>query len=150
YGGGEVGLSFGHRARAGGGPPLCLGRYLFSNVRPFGGYLSVSLFAPGPPGRVYRTGVRDRFGPAGLGGGAGLQGWRKVAIAVTPGEVRFVFPGLPAGRLPRARLEKDVKLHLGATAAGRAPMGPLGGLGICVYQAKASFRNVTVAPLAGR
>jgi hypothetical protein len=86
--------------------------------------------------------------------------WGRLALRVTPAEVRIFWQGQEIGRRSRTELQQDVRQHrrgdrqlleaLGF-AADRPdpPLAARGGLGLFVYACSASFRNVTVEPLTG-
>jgi serine/threonine-protein kinase len=125
--------------------------------------------APGNPvnllGRLYvRGGPRARFDerlrsirpahfrPAGFGGG----GWRALTVEVTPERVRgFWEGGVSAGTIQvggTAAAAEDVLARHGLAGPGPRPGPPLfpacGSLGLFVLKGSASFRAVTIEPLA--
>jgi serine/threonine-protein kinase len=86
--------------------------------------------------------------------------WGRLALRVTPAEVRIFWQGREIGRRSRTELHQDMRqcrlmerqqLEALGFAADRPdpPLAARGGLGLFVYSCSASFRNVTVEPLTG-
>jgi serine/threonine-protein kinase len=86
--------------------------------------------------------------------------WGRLALRVTPAEVRIFWQGQEVGRRSRTELQQDMRqwrlvereqLEALGFAAARPdpPLAARGGLGLFVSSCLASFRNVTIEPLAG-
>jgi hypothetical protein len=86
--------------------------------------------------------------------------WGRLALRVTPAEVRIFWQGREVGRQSRTQLLQGMREWLvlerkqmeaqGFAAAGPdPPVAARGGLGLFVCSCVASFRNVTIEPLAG-
>jgi serine/threonine-protein kinase len=86
--------------------------------------------------------------------------WGRLALRVTPAEVRIFWQGQEVGRRSRTelrqamrdwRLFESQRLEALGFAADRPdpPLAARGGLGLFVSACSASFRNVTIEPLAG-
>jgi hypothetical protein len=86
--------------------------------------------------------------------------WGRLALRVTPAQVRIFWQGQEIGRRLRTELQQDMRQWrlsererldaLGFAAARHdPPLAARGGLGLFVSSCSASFRNVTVEPLTG-
>jgi serine/threonine-protein kinase len=86
--------------------------------------------------------------------------WGRLALRVTPVEVRMFWQGQEVGRQSRTdlrqkmrawRVDESQRLEALGFAADRPdpPLAARGGLGLFVSACSASFRNVTVEPLTG-
>jgi hypothetical protein len=94
------------------------------------------------------------FKPAGLGGGP----WRLLVLEVTPECVRAFWESRQVGGLPTADMRANTRKLLPGLVAVRPEdpaaqavdpsFAPRGGLGLYVHNGSASFRSVTVEPLA--
>jgi serine/threonine-protein kinase len=84
--------------------------------------------------------------------------WGRLALRVTPAEVRIFWQGQEVGRHSRTQLQQDMRqfrlvepeqLEALGFAADRPdpPLAARGGLGLFVSSCFASFRNVTIEPL---
>jgi serine/threonine-protein kinase len=77
--------------------------------------------------------------------------WRRLAVEVTAGKVRALCEGEPLGELARAEADRRLKFLRAAEPGfeqATARLAPGGGLGLYVDQGTASFRRVTVEPIA--
>jgi serine/threonine-protein kinase len=86
--------------------------------------------------------------------------WGRLALRVTPAEIRIFWQVREVGRYSRTQLQQDMRwwrqverepLETLGFAADRPdpPLAARGGLGLFVSSCFASFRNVTIEPLAG-
>jgi serine/threonine-protein kinase len=83
----------------------------------------------------------------------GAEPWHRLAVEVTPEEVRLFWDNerQPRGRVPRAVLDARAGQLCQAWPPPegiRPTFPPDGGLGLCLSQASGSFRNVVLTPLA--
>jgi serine/threonine-protein kinase len=79
--------------------------------------------------------------------------WRKVAVEVTPEKIRVFWEGHLIGELSRKELMRTARNDIEKQPLANmntTPQFPArGGLGLFVYNGSASFRRVTIEPLAG-
>jgi serine/threonine-protein kinase len=125
------------------GQPLCFHPVLYADGGP-----------KGPLGGSLSGWRRRCYTPA----GPGRTTWRRLAVEVTPEEVRaFWEDHRPAGGLPVQKVVKEteeVLTKLGANDPGHPFVGRVrsdfvarGGLGLYVYRGSAAFRSVVIEPL---
>ncbi|MBY0228652.1 MAG: serine/threonine protein kinase [Gemmataceae bacterium] len=74
----------------------------------------------------------------------GPRPWQRLELAVTPKEVRASWNGKLLASKPVAEIREEAATRLGLPAWN--PLGP-GGLGVCVNDAEAAFRNVALAEI---
>jgi hypothetical protein len=78
-----------------------------------------------------------------------VTAWRKVAVEVTPRQVRAYWQGEPIGTISRAALAAKAREMLADPddPVPGVPADPLGtGIGVIVCSATVSYRNVVVEP----
>jgi serine/threonine-protein kinase len=163
---GSAGLYFGHSATDTSGSAIhFLCEYGSREADVEGGPVTLRLnlrrwlFRPiaaaGPGPRTATQACVEQHVPAAT---RGSDPWGRLALRVTPEEVRIYWQGQEVGHRSRKELQQDLRrcrlierqqLEAQGFAADRpdSPLAARGGLGLFVYSSSASFRNVTVVPL---
>jgi serine/threonine-protein kinase len=98
-------------------------------------------------------GLSHRFAPAPAGARAGPT-WRRLAVEVTPGDLRVFWEGDAVGQVPRSAIRKmmtSFRQQPPGQALGldvnEVAFAPREALGLFVYRGSASFRSVRIEPL---
>jgi serine/threonine-protein kinase len=154
----DVGIYFGHSAAPGGTQSYC--RLAFNDLignpgpaRNFDADSFVVLQAQChlPRGLAcYSDEIARLFPFRPARGGVGRASWRRLAVEVTPDNVRVSWEGRRSGRMPRHKVAEAVTSAVrDATHAANTDPGfdTRGALGLYVYRATASFRFVAVEAL---
>jgi serine/threonine protein kinase len=130
---------------------LCLGRFLFLEKPDVGGGVLLSLQrkrthppGPAPANLVINTALTTRFRPSRA---KAPDGWHKLALEVTPEEIRGFWDDKPIRSLSRPDLQQTWGKLTSADPDLHAVFHPGEGLGLYVQGGKASFRRVLLKPL---